>query len=120
MTHQKDLFAVSEAQAKPVKLMDMLTVKGIRTLRDAFRELLLAGGHTHESAADSIGKNKEQITKFLTNASGLKGDDLEALINECGSMVVAQYLANKSGFVVVERSSYEAMKANYIETLRSA
>lgn len=120
MTHQKDLFAVSKAQAEPVKVLDMQVVRGIKTFRQALNETLLAAGHTHESVADKVGKRKEQISKFSSNTSGLRGDDIDNIIKECNSLAVAQYLANLSGYVVVNRAAHEAMKANYIEALRTA
>lgn len=120
MTHQKDLYSVAKAQAEPVKLFDSLALKGIKNFRQALNELILAGGHSHESIAHKIGKRKEQISKFSSNTSGLKGDDIDKLINECNSLVIAQYIANKYGYVVVESKKYEAMKNDFIEGLLRA
>lgn len=120
MTHQKDLYPVAEAQAEPVKLFDAQALRGINTFRQAMNELILAGGHSHESLADKIGKRKEQISKFSSNTSGLKGDDIDKIINECNSLVIAQYIAKKYGHVVVDAKVFEAMRSNFINSMNQS
>ena len=57
--------------------------------------------------------------------AGLKGDDIENIINECGSMAISQYLANKHGYdlankhgyVLVKEKVYEAMREQFFDQL---
>lgn len=123
MTHspQKQLLTVEEAQSKKMEMLVSVLLRGVKSLRQALSVGIEVSGNTRYSIATNpeVRKNSEQITKFITGSSGLKGDDIENIINATANLAVVQYLAKKYGCVVVEESAYQAMKTNFIAQLQA-
>lgn len=119
--YQKQLLGVQEAQSKKMELVDNISMRGVKSLRQAMALSIAISGNTHESIADhkEVNKRKEQITKFINGSSGLLGDDIENLINATGNLAIAQYLAKVYGFVLVDAKAYEAMKNDFISKLQA-
>ena len=112
--NQKQLYPVTEAQAKSITLSDPRLVAGCKDGVAALRYTALHSDYTQEDLAEKIGKAKKVLSRALNGSAGLPVDTYIKLMKESDSVFLLEYMCHQMGgefrFVTEEEREMQELK----------
>jgi transcriptional regulator with XRE-family HTH domain len=112
--NQKQLYPVSEAQARSITLSDPRLVAGCKDGVAALRYTALHSDYTQEDLAEKIGKAKKVLSRALNGSAGLPVDTYIKLMKESDSVFLLEYMCHQMGgefrFVTEEEKQMQALE----------